>query len=227
LPNGVSFNTTTGVLSGTPAAGTGGTYPLQIKAGNAAGTSAVQSFTLTVDQGPAITSVTSATFTVGKAGTFKVTAAGYPAPTFTETGTLPSGVTFNAATGGLSGTPAAGTAGTYTLHFVASNGVGANATQTFTLTLDQAPAITSVASATFTVGTAGTFKVTATGYPAPTFSETGTLPDGVSFNTTGVLSGTPAAGTGGTYPLQIKAGNAAGTSAAQSFTLTVSARRSP
>jgi hypothetical protein len=47
-------------------------------------------------------------------------------------GTLPTGVMFHAATGVLSVTPATGTSGSYTLHFNTSNGVGANATQTFT-----------------------------------------------------------------------------------------------
>jgi hypothetical protein len=47
-----------------------------------------------------------------------------------------------------------------------------NGTLTVT-TLAVAPVITSVASATFTVGQPGSFSVTATGTPAPTFSATG------------------------------------------------------
>jgi len=88
---------------------------------------------------------------------------------------------------------------------------------------DVAPTITSANSATFTVGTAGTFTVTATGIPTPTFALTGdTLPSGITFNTsTGVLSGTPASGTGGTYSLTITATNGVSPDATQSFTLTV------
>ena len=95
-----------------------------------------------------------------------------------STDTLPSGVTFNAATGVLSGTPAAGTGGTYSLHFTAVNTVDSSPTQTFTLTVNQAPAITSAASATFTVGKGGIFTVTASGFPTPTLSESSsdTLP---------------------------------------------------
>ena len=122
----------------------------------------------------------------------------------TQTGTLPTGVTFNSATSTLSGTPAAGTGGTYPITFTASNGVGSNAVQSFTLTVNQAPAITSANSATFTVGTAGTFTVTTTGFPSPTVTQTGTLPTGVTFNSaTKTLSGTPAAGTVGTYPITL------------------------
>ncbi|OLC91221.1 MAG: hypothetical protein AUH86_21110 [Acidobacteria bacterium 13_1_40CM_4_58_4] len=221
LPTGVTFNPVTGVLSGTPAPGTAGTYPIMFTASNGVGTAATQNFTLTVGQPPAITSANSTTFTVGTAGTFTVTATGFPAPTFSETGALPTGVTFNTTTGVLSGTAGAGTGGTYPITFKATNSSGSTS-QSFTLMVDQAPAITSANSTTFSVGAAGTFTVTATGFPAPTFSETGTLPTGVTFNTTtGVLSGTPAAGTNGTYPITFTASNGVGTAAMQSFTLTV------
>ena len=137
LPSGVTFNAATGVLSGTPAAGTGGTYSLHFTAVNTVDSSPTQTFTLTVDQAPAITSAASTTFTVGTAGIFTVTTSGFPTPTLSESSsdTLPSGVTFNAATGVLSGTPAAGTGGTYSLHFTAVNTVGSSPTQTFTLTV--------------------------------------------------------------------------------------------
>jgi 6-phosphogluconolactonase (cycloisomerase 2 family) len=84
------------------------------------------------------------------------------------------------------------------------------------------PTITSADNTIFTVGTAGTFTVTATGDPAPTFALTGTLPTGVTFDTTtGVLSGTLATGTNGTYPLTITASNGVSPDATQTFTLTV------
>ena len=219
LPSGVTL-TSAGVLSGTPAAGTGGTYPITITATNSVSPNATQSFTLTVDQAPAITSSAGTTFTVGSSGTFAVTATGYPAESFTETGPLPSGVTLTAA-GMLSGTPAAGTGGTYPITLAATNGVSPNATQSFTLTVDQAPAITSANSTTFTVGADGSFSATASGYPAPTFTEIGTLPSGVTLSTAGVLSGTPASGAGVSYSIVIEASNGVSPEASQAFTLTV------
>ena len=65
------------------------------------GTGATQHFTLTVDQAPKLTSAASAKFTAGSTGSFLVTAPGYPAPMFSETGALPSGVTLTKATGEL------------------------------------------------------------------------------------------------------------------------------
>ena len=177
---------------------------------------------------PTITSANNTTFEVGSSGSFTLTTTGSPTPVLTETGALPSGLTFadnGNGSGALSGTPAAGTGGTYLFTFTANNGVGTPASQSFTLTVDQAPAITSANSTTFAVGVAATFTVTTTGTPAPSLTESGALPSGVTFaanaNGTGTLSGTPAAGTNGTYPLTFTASNGIGTAAQQNFTLTV------
>ena len=45
------------------------------------------------------------------------------------------------------------------------------APQTLTVTVQQAPAITSANSATFTAGTPGSFTVTTTGGPTPAISD--------------------------------------------------------
>ena len=220
----------TATLSGTPAAGTGGSYPITITASNGVGPDSTQSFTLTVQAAPAITSGDSTTFTEGSAGTFTVTSTGFPTAALSEFGSLPSGVTFSDngdGTATLSGTPAAGSNGTYSFSITATNGVSPDATQTFTLTVQSAPAITSGDSTTFTEGSAGTFTVTSTGFPTAALSESGLLPSGVSFvdngDGTATLSGTPAAGSNGVYSFSIKAKNGVSPNATQTFTLTVDA----
>jgi putative Ig domain-containing protein/immunoglobulin I-set domain protein len=185
--------------------------------------------TLTVNLAPAITSAAATTFATGAAGSFTVTTTGFPTAAITETGALPAGVLFTDngnGTATLAGTPGAGSGGTYPLMFTASNGAGTAATQSFTLTVNGPAAITSASATTFTVGTAGSFTVTTSGFPAATsVSATGTLPTQVNFvdngDGTATLSGTPAAGTGGTYPLTFAASNGVGAPATQSFTLTV------
>ena len=128
----------------------------------------------------------------------------------------------------LAGTPAAGTGGSYPITITATNSTG-HTDQSFTLTVNQPPTISSADHATFSVGSAGSFTVTTTaGYPAATtLSHTGTLPSGVSFTDNGdgtaTLAGTPAAGTGGSYPITITATNSTGHTD-QSFTLTVGKR---
>ena len=192
---------------------------------NAGNSEAVEEGRYAIELAPTITSVNAATFTVGSAGGFTATAIGYPTPTFSVTeGTLPSGLTL-AADGLLSGTPAAGTGGSYGVTITATNGVGTAATQSFALTVNEAPSITSAVATTFTELVAGTFAMTATGYPVPSLTATGALPAGVTFtdngNGTATLSGTPEAATATSYPFTLAATNGVGGGASQGFTLTV------
>lgn len=224
LPSSVSFNATTGVLSGTPAPGTGGVYYLTFGATNGVPPDAVQSFTLDIQQSPTITSTTINPFVVGYPGTFQVQTTGLPTPTVTLTSSvppLPVGVTFT--NGVLSGTPAPGSGGTYTLTFGATNGIPPDATQTLTLTVDVPPVFTSAPRTTFVVGTPGTFQVTATGLPAPSLElsvASPGMPGGVTFNSsTGVLSGTPTQS--GVFVLTFDAYNGVFHAVTQSFTLTI------
>ena len=123
---------------------------------------------------PIITSATNTTFTVGNSGVFNVTKTGSPIPDLFASGALPNGVGFNPGTGNLAGTPAVGTGGLYPLVFTATNAAGTN-TQNFTLTVNQHPAFTNVSSKTFIAGSLGTFKIGASGFPAPTLSVSRTM----------------------------------------------------
>ena len=151
-------------------------------------------------QAPAITSASSTTFTVGMAGTFTVTATGSPTPTISETGTLPSGVTFvdnHDGTATLSGTPTSLSGGTYPLTITAGNGVGSNATQNFTLTVNSATqslVVTTTSLQGGTVNTPYTATLQATGGTIPyTWSiSSGVLPSGLTLDaSSGTISGTP------------------------------------
>ena len=183
--------------------------------------------TFRADAAPgAISTANHATFTKGTFGTFSVSATGYGPPAYTEVGALPAGVSLKTtysgvtSTGVLSGTPTQ--TGTFPITITASNGILPNATQSFTLTVASsgvAPVITSANSTSFTDNAAGSFQVTASGSPAPTYSETGALPPGVTFSSSGLLSGTPA--TTGTFPITITASNGVSPNATQGFTLSV------
>ena len=142
--------------------------------------------------------------------------------------TLPAGVTFvdnGDETATLSGSPAIGTGGVYTFTITAHNGAAPDATQSFTLTIDESPTITSADNATFVLGRASNFTVTMTGFPAgatASFSDGGAnLPTGVSFVDTGTgtatLAGTPADGTLGAYPFTISVTNGFAPDGTQAF----------
>ena len=175
---------------------------------------------------PAITSASGTTFIEGTSGSFTVVSTGNPTPSLSETGALPSGVTFvdnGDGTATLSGTPASGSAGVYPVTITASNGMPPDATQSFTLIVDAAPVFTSGNSTTLTTCSAGSFTITTTGYPVASLSESGTLPPGVNFfdngNGTATLSGTPSVS--GSYPISLTATNGVSPDTVQNFTLTV------
>jgi uncharacterized repeat protein (TIGR01451 family) len=126
-----------------------------------------------VHQPPAITSANNATFLVGSAGSFTVTTTGFPAPSIARGGVaLPGGVTFVSngdGTATLSGTPAALTGGTYAISFTAANVVSSTAAQSFTLTVNEAPYVTTQPTALARcVGQNASFTVASGGFPAPT-----------------------------------------------------------
>ena len=122
MPSGVTFTANsngTATLHGTPAAGTGGTYTLTITASNAA--VVPDDADLHADRGPGPDHHQRRQRHLhgGQAGSFTVTTKGFPTAALSESGTLPSGVTFTDngnGTATLSGTPAAGTRRHLQLH---------------------------------------------------------------------------------------------------------------
>lgn len=106
------------------------------------------------DQAPTFTSADSTTFIASTPGSFAISTSAVPVATYSESGSLPSGVTFSTA-GVLTGIPAPGTSGIYPITITASNGVSPDATQSFTLTVDEQPSINSSDQTALTVGTRG------------------------------------------------------------------------
>ena len=172
----VAFGTSGGTLTvnadgslGLTAPTTAGEYTFLYRIANGVSTSDAM-VTIDVNQAAAITSAASTTFIDGQANSFGVTTTGFPSPSLSIGAITPAlaGVSFvdnGNGTATLSGSPALGTAGTYTFTITAHNGIGADATQNFTLQVSEKPVITSAATTTFTVGTLGTFSVTTTGSP--------------------------------------------------------------
>jgi len=228
LPDGVTLtdnNDGTATLSGTPASLQGGVYNISLTAINGVTPNSTQSFVLTVNEAPLITSANTTTFISGVLGDFTVTTTGYPTPSLSYTGTLPTGITFTDngdGTASIAGTTTQ--EGIFAITITATNFVLPNAQQSFTLEVTpplSAPEITSPDTTTFTVGTPGSFTVIASGNPSPTFSYTGSLPDGVTLTSAGLLSGTPTEGTGGVYVITITASNGVEPDDTQIFTLVV------
>ena len=126
----------------------------------------LSSVTIMRVQAPIITSANAFSFNQGVSGSFTVSATGVPQPIFSIiSGSLPSGVDFNSSTGILSGAPAAGSNGSYSLVFQADNKVGAPVTQSFNLTVNRSPSGITLSGSTVSENSAsgtavGTFTTT-------------------------------------------------------------------
>ena len=219
LPSGVTFTDNhdgTATLSGVRGNNSVGVYGITVQCQNGVGSPVTQGFTLTVSMAPTpptITSAASTTFAEGAAGTFTVLTSGSPSITLTETGVLPSGVTFinnGDGTATISGTPTVTGVFNITIHAV--NGIGSATPQAFSLTVTGPPTITSGISAAFMVGVTNTFPVTINwSAPVSALTRSGALPSGIKFvdngNGTATLSGTPVAGGVGNHTLVFTANN--------------------
>ncbi|MCX6951195.1 MAG: putative Ig domain-containing protein [Verrucomicrobia bacterium] len=218
LPPGLAVNPSTGVIQGTPT--TPGTFVATLVGTNAAGTGPQRDLTIVVrpaSAAPVITSGSTAAGGVGLAFSYQIAATN--SPTSYEVLGAPTWMTTNNLTGALAGTPSA--PGGFVVQLLARNAAGAS--DPFTLTGGIAPAagtpvVTSVHSATGTVGTAFSYQIGATN--SPTSYAVSGLPSGLTLNSaTGAITGTPSAS--GTFPVTLSATNANGVGAAVKLVLTI------
>jgi Putative Ig domain len=217
LPPGLVVNASNGMITGTPTAD--GNYTVTLRATNPAGSYFAQTTILvTLPSAPVVTSANTASGQVGTGFSYTIT--GSNGPTSFSASPLPAGLSFNTATGVISGAPSA--AGTYEITLGAIN-AGGTGTATLTLTVAPAlpppPVITSLTTASGTVGTAFTYTIVATN--TPFMFSASPLPANLTFNwVTGEISGTPSEAA--TTVVSLGASNAGGTGTA-TLTITVAA----
>jgi hypothetical protein len=133
LPQGLSLNPSTGLISGTVSR-TARTETFTVKLTDANGAWTTKQFTIAVNCRPVFTCGNSGRGQWGHFFSFQFSAWGGPQPWFTVTGQVPSWLHFDASTGVISGTPGSGQAGSYSFTVTATNSWGSQS-QTFGLTI--------------------------------------------------------------------------------------------
>lgn len=115
LPAGLTLAANTGIVSGTPTTAGSNTFTVRAADAEIIAITASQSYTLTVVPTLSITTTSLPAANIGVSYTTTITATGGVSPyTFAiTTGSLPTGLTLNSATGVLSGTPT--TAGAFSV----------------------------------------------------------------------------------------------------------------
>ena len=205
LPTGLALNTSSGLISGTPTAT--GSYSFTVTATNSYG-SASRVYTGSVASStPVITTSSIDTLWRNFALTQTLVASGATPLTWSVlSGTLPTGLSLNTSTGTISGTPT--TVASYSFTIRATNSYGTGDKAFASSVLQSTPAIVETSLNAIRLSTAFSQTLTlTTGGPTITWSvQSGTLPTGLSLNTsTGTISGTPTAS--GSYSFTIRATN--------------------
>jgi hypothetical protein len=214
LPAGLTLNSSTGLVSGTP--NEEGTFGVNFTAANGNGTGPAQTVRFTIDlDPPTITSPAVALGTIGTAFSFTVTASPNPTAFSIASGTLPTGLSLSAASGEISGTPTV--SGSFVLQVQARNSKGLGATSSLTLSIPRrAPVIRTEDLVTGNAEQPYSFTIQAANEP-DSFTATG-LPAGLSINSAGLISGTPQAAFNGS--ITVTAANSAGP-ASKTFPLVI------
>ena len=191
LPTGLTFNTTTGVISGTPTVAAGPTV-YTVTAHN---TTSNVTTTITITckvAAPVITYTTPDTYIVGSTVSLTPTNSGSPITSASTLPTLPAGLTISNA-GVISGTPTTVTAAAN--YVVTATNAGGSGTFTVNITINpKAPVITYNTPNVYTTGVPITLLSpnTSGGGAVASYAISPALPAGLSIDpVTGIISGTP------------------------------------
>ena len=160
LPPGLTLNSATGVLSGTPTAG--GSFTFTVTVTDTAGGTASKGVTLVIAAVPSLSNPAPPSGQAGVAYSDTLAVAGGTGP-FTwlaSGGSLPPGVTLNSSTGVLSGTPT--TVGLYSFTVRVTDSFGLTATQGLSMTVATGQLVIAASAGTSTATQGGVVRYTVT-----------------------------------------------------------------
>jgi uncharacterized protein YhjY with autotransporter beta-barrel domain len=223
LPAGLSLNTATGAITGTPSAN--GSYSFTIKATDSYGANSSANYTLAVAVQAPSAGATSATVAANSSGNPITLSLSGGAAVSVAVGTQAAHGIATANGTSISYTPTVGYSGSDSFTYTATNASGTSSPATVSITVSAPTLAFSPAAGTLsggTVNSAYSQTVSANGGTAPyTYSVSGgSLPAGLTINpSTGVISGTPTAS--GSYNFTIQVTDQYGASGSASYTVAV------
>lgn len=222
LPAGITLSSG-GMLSGTPTAAGTSNPVFTITDANSGATLRV-GLKLTINGPVSIQTTALPALTTGAAYSANIAVTGgIPPYSYTvTTGALPAGITLNANTGGLSGTPTATGSGSFMVQVYDFS--GGFATQQITWTVSAASPLTITTTSLPAGAKNSAYSQTLaaannTGSVTWTLASGSSLPTGLALSTAGVLSGTPTVS--GTFTFTVMAVDQSSNTAMQALTLTL------
>jgi hypothetical protein len=239
LPAGLSLDSSTGIISGTPTASGTSSFTVTATDSSSTAQTATADLSITVDAIPPLAIQTSqlASPTVGQQYSATLAAAGgIPPYTWAVTsGSLPAGLSLDTSSGALTGTPTAAGSRTFTVTTTDSSaGGGTTASATFTTSVAPATNPLTLTPPQLPAGTQGTGytgQLTSTGGAAPLYWSiaSGSLPDGLSLDPgTGQVTGIPTAAGTFSFTAQLADGTSpVPQSATENLSITIAAAPAP
>jgi len=214
LPTGLSLNQQTGVISGTPADATQGSYSITFGVDDGV-SQLTQTLTLTITPHPLQwrgTTLPTAVQTVSYSEALDAIGGTGPRVYSIVSGTLPNGLTLNASNGVILGIPSLtpNSVGTYNMEFKVTDGLNASVNQAITITVVPAPPLV-VTTSVLAYGMIGTPYTSMIGVDGGSqnyvisvaSSSAAQLPAGLTLAPNGEITGTPELATDGRYAIDI------------------------
>ncbi|WP_429117645.1 putative Ig domain-containing protein, partial [Aeromonas veronii] len=248
LPGWLSFNPATGTFSGTPTNGDVGNINIRVTATDSSNALVSSTFVLTVvntNDAPTAGSIANQSVNEDAALSFTLPANTFAdvdvgdsltlSATLADGSALPGWLSFNPATGTVSGTPTNGDVGNINIRVTATDSSNASVSSTFVLTVvntNDAPTAGSIANQSVNEDAALSFTLPANTFAdvdvgdsltlSATLADGSALPGWLSFNpATGTFSGTPANGDVGNINIRVTATDSSNASVSSTFVFTV------